>query len=86
MICQDKFPIPGGFILEILANRLRELREEHGLTQKELAQALGLSSKSTITNYEQSDRDPDYETLIKIAKYFGVSIDYLLGQKDNKNR
>ena len=64
--------------MEILANRLKKLREEKGLTQKELAQALGLSSKSTITNYEQNDRDPDYETLIKIAKYFEVSIDYLL--------
>lgn len=70
--------------MEILANRLRKLREEKRLTQKELAQALGLGSKSTITNYEQNDRDPDYETLIKIAKYFEVSIDYLLGQKDNR--
>lgn len=70
--------------MEILANRLRKLREEKGLTQKELAQALGLNSKSTITNYEQNDRDPDYETLIKIAKYFEVSIDYLLGQKDKR--
>jgi transcriptional regulator with XRE-family HTH domain len=84
VICQDKFSISGGFPLEILANRLRKLREEKGLTQKELAQALGLNSKSTITNYEQNDRDPDYETLIKIAKYFEVSIDYLLGQKDKR--
>ena len=84
MICQDKFSISGGYPLEILANRLRKLREERGLTQKELAQALGLSSKSTITNYEQNDRDPDYGTLIKIANYFEVSIDYLLGQKDKR--
>jgi len=70
--------------LEILAKRLRGLREEKGLTQKELAQALGLNSKSTITNYEQNSRDPDYETLIKIAKYFGVSVDFLLGQTDQR--
>jgi len=70
--------------LEILAKRLRELREEKGLTQKELAQALGLNSKSTITNYEQNSRDPDYETLIKIAKYFEVSVDFLLGQTDKR--
>jgi transcriptional regulator with XRE-family HTH domain len=82
VICQDEFS--GGYPLEMLANRLRELREEKGLTQKDLAQALGLSSKSTITNYEQNDRDPDYETLIKIAKYFEVSIDYLLGQNDTR--
>ena len=70
--------------MEILAKRLRELREEKGLTQKELAQALGLNSKSTITNYEQNSRDPDYETLIKIAKYFEVSVDFLLGQTDKR--
>lgn len=74
----------GGLPLEILAKRLRDLREEKGLTQKDLAQILGLSSKSTITNYEQNNRDPDYETLIKIAKYFEVSIDYLLGQTDKR--
>jgi transcriptional regulator with XRE-family HTH domain len=70
--------------VKILAERLRSLREEKNLTQKELAQVLSLSSKSTITNYEQNDREPDYETLIKIAKYFGVSTDYLLGLTDNK--
>jgi transcriptional regulator with XRE-family HTH domain len=48
------------------------------------AQFLGMSSKSTITNYEQNDREPDYETLIKIAKYFEVSLDYLLGQTDKR--
>lgn len=70
--------------MEILAKRLRELREEKGLTQRDIAQALGLSSQSTITNYEQNNRDPDYETLIKIAKYHKVSIDYLLGLTDKR--
>lgn len=70
--------------MEILAKRLRGLREEKGLTQKDLAQTLGLNSKSTITNYEQNTRDPDYETLIKIAKFFEVSIDYLLGLTDKR--
>ena len=70
--------------MEILGKRLKELREQKGLTQKELAQTLGLSSKSTITNYEQDDRDPDYETLIKIANYFEISVDYLLGQTDKE--
>jgi transcriptional regulator with XRE-family HTH domain len=68
--------------MKILAERLKSLREAKNLTQKDLAQVLGLNSKSTITNYEQNDREPDYETLIKIAKYFGVSTDYLLGMKD----
>lgn len=70
--------------MEIFAQRLRELREEKQITQKSLAEILGLSSRSTIANYEQNDREPDYETLIKIAKYFEVSIDYLLGQTDKR--
>jgi transcriptional regulator with XRE-family HTH domain len=70
--------------VEIFAQRLRELREEKQITQKSLAEILGLSSRSTIANYEQNDREPDYETLIKIAKYFEVSIDYLLGQTDKR--
>lgn len=70
--------------MEIFAQRLRELREEKQITQKSLAEILGLSSRSTIANYEQNDREPDYETLIKIAKYFEVSLDYLLGQTDKR--
>jgi len=70
--------------LETFAQRLRELREEKQVTQKNLAEILGLNSRTTITNYEQNDREPDFETLIKIAKYFEVSIDYLLGQTDKR--
>jgi transcriptional regulator with XRE-family HTH domain len=70
--------------MKILAKRLKNLREAKNLTQKDLALVLGLNSKSTITNYGQNDREPDYETLIKIAKYFGVSTDYLLGLKDEQ--
>jgi transcriptional regulator with XRE-family HTH domain len=72
--------------MKIFAERLRSLREEKNLTQKDLAQILGLSSKSTITNYEKNDREPDYETLTKIAKYFEVSADYFLGLTNKKNK
>lgn len=65
--------------MEIFATRLKALREEKKLTQKELAEALDLNSKSTITNYEQNVREPDFQTLIKIATYFGVTTDFLLG-------
>lgn len=44
---------------------------------------LGLNSRTTIANYEQNDREPDFE-IVKIAKYFGVSIDYLLGLTDKR--
>jgi transcriptional regulator with XRE-family HTH domain len=70
--------------LEILAKRLKELRETNGITQEALALELGLSGKSSIANYESGLRNPDYDTLIKITKYFGVTTDYLLGTSDKR--
>ena len=58
-------------------NKLRSLRENKGLLQKELADKLGIST-STIGMYEQNRREPDNETLKKIANFFSVSTDYLL--------
>ena len=62
--------------------RLREIRKLSGLTMKELGIRIGVS-ESAISQYETGKRQPDYETLLKIADYFGVSVDYLLG-KDEK--
>lgn len=62
-------------------NRLKELRAKHGLTQPELAKALGIS-KSSVSMYERGEREPDYEMLEMIADYFNVDMNYLLG-KDN---
>lgn len=58
--------------------RLRLLRKKYGVTQQTLADALNLSS-STIGMYEQGRRDPDTETICALAKFFGVTTDYLLG-------
>ena len=63
------------------ASRLREIRKEHSLRQKDLAQALGLA-QTTIANYEQSTRFPDELTLSRIADFFGVSLDFLMGRTD----
>lgn len=60
-------------------DRLKLLREDLGLTQKELASVL-LISPSTIGMYEQNYRMPDSEMLIRIADLFKVSVDYLLGR------
>ncbi len=60
-------------------NRLKQLRNEKGLYQKELADILGVS-RPTITQYENGTRTPDHETLNKIADYFNISLDYLLGR------
>lgn len=58
---------------------LRQLREDKGITQAELGKILSISP-STIGMYEQGRRSPDYDTLNKIADYFGVSTDKLLGR------
>lgn len=64
--------------------RLRELRKERGLTQAELAKLLSIG-ESTISFYESGKRQPDYETLIRLADFFNVSVDYLIGRTDDKN-
>lgn len=61
--------------------RLKELRTEKNLNQTELAKIFHTSQR-TISSWETGYRQPDYETLVQIADYFGVSTDYLLGKKD----
>ena len=68
--------------MESFAQKLRELREEKGLTQLQLAQKLGFKSYNVISNWEGGKRMPDIENLKLIAKFFGVSIDYLVGLED----
>lgn len=65
----------------ILGQRLKTLREECGLTQKQLAEALRLNSV-TYLHYEKSQREPPLAVLAEMAIYFDVSVDYLLGLKD----
>ena len=65
------------------AMRLKKLREQKRLNQTELANLLKVSNGS-ISKWERGDRQPDYETLEKIADTFNVTIDYLLGRSDSK--
>ena len=65
--------------------RLKQLREERGLSQLKLAMDLSMN-QNTISRYETGAHEADYATLIRLANYFGVSIDYLLEQTDNPNR
>ena len=62
--------------------RLKELRTKRHISQVKLAMDLGMNQNS-ISRYENSEREADYETLIAFADYFGVSVDYLLGRTDN---
>ena len=62
--------------------RLRELREQRGISQLKLAMDLGMNQNS-VSRYETGAREADYQTLIRFADYFNVSIDYLLNRTDN---
>jgi len=56
--------------------RLRDLREDHDLTQDQLVAMLGLN-KTTYTNYEQGKREIPFALVIRLAKLYNVSIDYI---------
>ena len=62
--------------------RLKELRKKKKLSQLRLAIDLS-TTQNTISRYETGEREPDMEALIKIADYFDVSVDYLLGRTNN---
>lgn len=61
----------------MIAN-LKLLREKNKLSQQDLADALGISQQS-VYKYEKQGTQPDHDTLIKIADYFEVSVDFLIG-------
>lgn len=56
--------------------RLRDLREDHDMTQDQLVAALGLN-KTTYTNYEQGKREIPFALVIRLAQFYNVSIDYI---------
>ena len=56
--------------------RIRDLREDADLTQEQLVQKLKMH-KTTYTNYEQGKRDPPFSFIIRLADFYGVSIDYI---------
>ena len=62
--------------------RLKELRKSRGISQQRLAIELN-TTQNTISRYETGEREADSATLIAIADYFNVSIDYLLGRTSN---
>ncbi len=64
--------------------RLKALRKERKISQIRLAIDLNLN-QNTVSRYENLEREADYKTLILLADYFNVSIDYLLGRTDRKN-
>ena len=63
----------------MLNERIRELRIASGISQVELAEKLGVS-KQSVSNWENDNIQPSIEMLVKIARVFNVSTDFLLGQ------
>ncbi|WP_078096974.1 helix-turn-helix domain-containing protein [Agathobaculum desmolans] len=70
-------------MIKLLSERLRNLRIEKGLSQKQVATLIGVNP-STISTYESTARLPSYPSLIRLAKVYGVSIDYLLGTEGSR--
>ncbi|MBC1473207.1 helix-turn-helix transcriptional regulator [Listeria grandensis] len=68
-----------------LKNRLTILREQKGWSKVETARRLGLNATSTYGNWEYGIREPDIEMLRHISMVFDVSVDYLIGQKDDSD-
>ena len=62
----------------LLSKRLKALRVERSIMQKDIANAIGVSVQA-YSNYEVGKREPDLDTVIRLAEYFGVTADYLLG-------
>lgn len=62
--------------------RIAALRDKMGLTQEELSGRIGIS-RAALSHYEKNRREPDFETLTKLADIFRVSIDYLVGRTNH---
>lgn len=66
------------FLIVDLGEKIKSLRKSKNMTQKDLADRIGVS-KSIISSYESGIRYPSYDVLVKMARIFHVSTDYLLG-------
>ena len=62
-------------------NRIKDLREDRDLRQTDVAKAVGIDQRS-LSNYETGKTNPDSEVVVRLARFFGVSCDYLLGVTD----
>jgi len=67
----------------MLADLLKECRKKKNVTQSETARYLGIDLR-TYTRYESGERDPSIMTLVKMADFFDVTTDYLLGRDSDK--
>lgn len=71
-------------VLNLINQRLKQLRTENHLTQAQLAEILGIA-KTTLAAYEQGKSEPNIELLIRMSNYFCVTVDYLIGKTNCSN-
>ena len=65
--------------------RIRDLREDHDLTQVQCAK-IAFISKTSYIRYEKGEREPPLDVIINLAKYYNVSIDYIAGLTNDKSK
>lgn len=70
--------------LDVLKNRLKELRETRNLTKSQVADGVGINARAYIS-YEYGERDVSTDVLCRLADFYGVSTDYLLEREDKNN-
>ena len=63
--------------------RLKEIRKQFGKTQDDIAKVIGMN-RASYSNIESGKRETDYQTLLTLADYFGVSVDYILGREQER--
>ena len=66
-----------------MKNRMSELREAKGMSAREAAKQIGVPP-TTYHNWEKGEREPNSDMLIKLADFFGVSIDYMIGRSEER--
>lgn len=69
--------------MKTIGTRMKELREDHDLTQSALSEKLGMS-RNSIATYERDNSIPSIDVLLKYADFFNVTTDYLLGRVNDK--
>ena len=69
--------------MSIFSQRLQELKIKRNVMQKDVAEAIGVPLR-TYQRYEYGEREPQLSTLVRMADFYGVSLDYLAGRTDKK--
>ncbi|MGN1047809.1 MAG: helix-turn-helix domain-containing protein [Eubacteriales bacterium] len=71
--------------MKTYVDRIRELREDNDLRQKDIAEILG-TTQQVYSRYEKGENEMPIRHLITLSRYYNVSVDYILGETDDKKR